>query len=1591
MGVGVGVRRARLRERPFRGSVQVATPRTSPGVAIAAPPLPFPPSRMRPFRLLPVLLSVALPFGAPRAQAVPTRTVRFTTDEGTWISLDASPDGRAIVFELLGDLYTMPAAGGRAQRIAEGSAFQSQPRFAPDGKRLAYVSDASGSDNIWISASDGSAARALSRLSRAIVASPEWASDGRSIFATVIEGRTAELWRFDATTGEGSRVVPNGAGAPSPLVSSPAPGPYGAHATRDGRWLYYASVTPRPYGSRNGATSRLVRRDLASGRDIAVATDLPMAMKPLTSPDGRWLVYGADTRGRAGLRLRDLSTGEERWLAWPTQRSELEARASRDVLPNAAFTADGRAVLAAFGGKIHRLAIDSGRDVVIPFEVDVAMAVPVPLHQSVAVDSGAVRARVLLQPSVSVEGQVAFSTLAALYLASADGRVVRRVTTSAHPREFMPAWSPDGRWLAFVTWDSTGGAVWKVAASGGAPQRLTVTPGYYIDPVWTPDGREVVAVRAPAGVARSQPIAVPAGAELIRVPADGGAYRVIGEANGARHPHFAGDSTDLYLVAPDGLVRLSLDGTGRRVMAQAPATPGPGGFPLAADYRISPDGRAVAVLQGDRLATYPLPAAGGAPVLAPASARELSRRAPGGFTWGRDGAIHWFEGRRWARAAGDGTERRDATLEVVAARARPMGTVVLRGARVITMKGDEVVPNADLLVRGNRIIAVGRRGEVAIPPDARIVDVTGKTIAPGFVDVHAHWQLRHELLEPEAPSVLANLAYGVTTIRDPQTTADIFAYADLADAGAMPSPRIFSTGPGLFAERDFQSLEDTREELRRYRDDYDTRLLKSYMVGNRQQRQWVVQASRELGMLPTTEGGADTKMDLTHALDGFTGNEHALPTAPLYRDVVQLLAQSGIAYTPTLLVSFGGALPIFRELLHQRPYRDARLQRFFPPDELYARTATRLLGFPDEDYNDRETAAGATAVLRAGGLVALGGHGEMQGLQVHWEMRLLAAGGMTPHEALRVATINGARAIGVEHALGSLEPGKLADLVVLDRNPLADIRNSASVHWVMRNGMLYDAATLATVWPEASPAPSTWWRVGETGARRAAPAPYDLVIRGGTVIDGTGKGRYRADVAISGSQIVKVAPAIDANGADTIDARGLVVAPGFIDNHAHMVTLEQHPLAENFVRQGITTIMASLHSQEQPWPIDAYTARVRMAPNVGLFAGHTWIRKRVMGLADRAPTPDELAHMLALVDSTMRAGAFGLATGLEYVPATYATTDEVVALASVAARYGGGYVTHMRDEGVDLLASVDEAIAIGKRVGLRVLINHHKVTGAAQFGRTRESLAHIDAAVRAGQRVAHDLYPYTAFSTYSDIMFPAWVLADGAERFAARVADSTVRARLVTEMIVRFTQQAGHGPASIQFREVASDTTLQGQTLADYLRRRGEPVTVAAGVDALIRVQLAGGFIGIFHGMDEGDVERVMRHPLAMFESDGDLTERSVGVPHPRSIGSFPRVLGRYVRERRILTHEQAVHKMTAQAADWWGVTDRGRVAPAMRADLVLFDPRTVGDAGSYTDPHHDPTGIRAVLVNGTVVLRDGAMTGAKPGEFLRNRGGDAR
>lgn len=500
------------------------------------------------------------------------------------------------------------------------------------------------------------------------------------------------------------------------------------------------------------------------------------------------------------------------------------------------------------------------------------------------------------------------------------------------------------------------------------------------------------------------------------------------------------------------------------------------------------------------------------------------------------------------------------------------------------------------------------------------------------------------------------------------------------------------------------------------------------------------------------------------------------------------------------------------------------------------------------------------------------------------------------------------------------------------------------------------------------------------------PSGYDVLLRGGTVVDGAGAARVPADVALRGDRIVAVAPSIDtALATMVVDARGLIVAPGFIDNHAHVApTIPDFPLEENFVRQGITTIIASLHSTDQPWPLAPYMAKVRMAPNVGFFAGHTWIRRKVMGLDNRAPTAAELEAMKALVDQSMREGALGLSTGLEYVPATYSTSEEVIELAKVAARHGGIYVSHLRNEDADSLESMREIIRIAREARIAVQVNHHKVAGAAQFGMSVKTLAMVEAARAEGLDVKIDVYPYTAFSTYSEVMFPAWALAGGPAEFAKRVADPGTRARIEKEMVAIFPRQAGDGPKSIQFRTLARHPEYNGRTLADFLVDRKQPPTIAAAIPALIELQLEGTFDAIFHSIDEADVIRFMQYPGSMFETDGDPIGFGQGFPHPRSYGSFPRILARYVRDLKVLTLEDAVRKMTSLAADQINQPDRGRIREGAFADLVVFDAEKIQDLATYTDPHRFPAGIVHVFVNGRPVIRQGALTGEMPGLVLR-------
>lgn len=1093
---------------------------------------------MRPFRI-PSAIGVCLLFASTTAglhaqqptdstkpkrdlPLVPERTVEFDTDEGTWISLDVTPDGQSIVFELLGDLYRLPMEGGDAVRLAEGQGYDSQPRVSPDGQWIAFISDRDGADNLWVAKIDGTGARKLTRESQNAVMSPAWTADSQYIVYTE-RARSTELHMVHVNGGSGLTLgggsAPGGGGAGG---GGGRPAELGAVLSADGRYVYAA----RAAGGQGGRFPlwQVARRDLRSG-DVDVLTQSEgSAIRPLLSPDGTQLVYGTRHETQTGLRIRDLESGADRWLVYPIQRDEQETGGapSRDVLPGYAFTPDGSAVLFTEQGRIKRVSVADGSVRVIPFNAHVSLEVGPELNFPYRVPQGPVRARLVQDPRQSPDGRrLAFSVLTKVYVMDLpDGEPRRLTRTDAW--EFKPVWSPDGRWIAYVTWDMQGGHIWKMRSDGqGQPQRLTEHEAFYTDLAFSPDGTRLVGLRANAYM-RHQTFSEFGG---LRVPLDlvwldvnGGDVHLVSPARGLGVPHFGNDPDRIFVYSNDGLISLRYDGSDRRTHLKVTGPPSARAPqpPAAEAVVMRPDGKWALAAVGNQLHVMAVP-----PVQSdPASVAIRSPSMPTKritdigadyFAWADGGeTITWAIGSTYYRrpfasldftpeeggaragarpdtASADSSAAKPAldddpaveAVEIVMEfpRATPSGTIALRGATVITMNGDQVIPNADLIVTDNRIVGLGARGSVPIPSGAREVDVSGRFIVPGFVDTHAHWEFRtHDVLEPQNWSLVANLAYGVTAGLDVQTsTNDYFAYQDLVETGQAVGERAFMTGPGVFSSNDFQSYEATLSYLKRYKHHYRTPNIKSYMVGNRKQRQWVVQASKELQLMPTTEGGRDLKLDLTHAIDGFHGNEHTLPVVPLFKDVRELFVRTGIAYTPTLLVQYGG--PIAEEYFYTTTevHDDPKLNRFYPHNVLDDMSRRRGRWVREDEFSFDEAAAAAAEIQRAGGLVGVGGHGQLQGLGYHWEMWALAMGGMTPREVLQAATIDGAKIIGFAEDLGSLEVGKLADLVVLRRNPLDDIRNTNSVHYVMKNGELYDGDTLDQVWPVERPLAPFWW------------------------------------------------------------------------------------------------------------------------------------------------------------------------------------------------------------------------------------------------------------------------------------------------------------------------------------------------------------------------------------------------------------------------------------------------------------------------------------------------------------------------------------
>lgn len=1073
----------------------------------------------------------------PRPDA---RKVTFTTNESTWMSLDISPDGSTLVFDLLGDIYTLPVAGGKATAITKGPAYDWHPRYSPDGRTIAFTSDREGIDNLWLMGADGSNPRSLTREKDEYVRSGMWTPDGDYLVARKETGKRAgippvELWMYHVHGGSGVKLT---SADEINNASGPAFSP-------DGRYIYFSARTARFSYAPNISSGlwEIFRYDTRTGENVELTSGIGGAVRPMILPDGDRMIFVSRRDADTVLVLRDLTTGAERILARDVTRDEQEGFAQMDLWPAYAVTRDGRQVYYSNDGRITRLDLQSGATQEIAFTADVEQWLAPLVAWQERVESGPVRARILRWANQSPDGRaIVFDSFGRVWIQTVAGGKAsgdpRRLTRDENlpRREYSPSVSPDGRWVAYVTWsDAEGGHVWKAPISGGAPQRLTRAAGHYANPEWSPDGQRLVLIQGSGLEFRGRQ---PEEEELFQIrwmPAAGGDTQFVTTVKVADtfrfHPQawWNGDGTRIYYreyIEPskptddpkNELVSVRPDGSDKKRWLR---------FPAIGDLVPSPDEEWVAFTSRDNVYVAALPhivmkdppevslKEGSVPVW------RLSENAGGYVDWADGGkTITWTaaasfhrlpleraiafveEERRKADAKKNQKEEKteaekkedESKLRVPASesiaitltrpRAMPSGSFVLRNARIITMNGDEVIERGDIVVTNNRIAAVGAAGSVNVPQGAREIDASGKTIIPGIIDSHAHLHYSGLEIFPETKwEYAANLAYGVTTVYDPSAPSlDVFSQAELVEAGLMLGPRIYSSGDVLYGGQqtdifaEVNDLDDAVRQVRRMKS-YGARMIKVYQQPRRSQRLYFAEAARQEKMLLTAEGAGELSTDLTLAMDGYTAFEHSLPVE-LESDVVQLLARSGTFYTPTLLVSYGG--PWGEQFFWQtrNPHDDVMLRRFVPHFTIDEKSRRHPWISLDE-YHFPVVATGVAQVDAAGGNVSLGAHGQLQGLGVHWELWAMAGDGggdaLSPLEALKAATIDGAEKLGFLPDLGSIEAGKLADLVVLDANPLEDIHNTTKLRYVVKNGELYEASTLRRIWPTEQPLPRFFW------------------------------------------------------------------------------------------------------------------------------------------------------------------------------------------------------------------------------------------------------------------------------------------------------------------------------------------------------------------------------------------------------------------------------------------------------------------------------------------------------------------------------------
>jgi len=1016
-------------------------------------------------------------------------SVDISVNSGTWMNVDLSPDGKTIVFDLLGDVYRMPADGGTAEKLTSDIAWQMQPVFSPDGSQIAFTSDQGGGDNIWVMDADGSNQRPVTEETFRLLNSPAWSPNGEFIVARKHYTATrslgaGEVWMYHVSGGTGVQLTerPND----QKDLGEPAFSP-------DGKYIYFSQDdTPGKtfHYSKDSLEGiyEIKRFERETGDIETLIGGAGGAIRPTPSPDGRYLAYIKREDFNSVLYLLDLKTGEHKRVYKNMERDMQETWAIHGVYPKMDWTPDSEELVFWAGGHIQRLNIESGNARIVPFKVETTKQVQKPLRFEQDIDNDSFDVKMLRMTQVSPDGsEVIYQALGHIYRKQLPDGKVERLTSAEH-FELYPSYSRDGDKLVYVTWDDQQlGQVIVRDLESGEETQLETGGGTFVEPTFSPDGQSVVYRKVDGGYITSDKYGLDTG--VYQIDVGGGEPQKVADSGWL--PQFGARNDRLYLMTPGEKPTLSvvdLETRQARPLYQSE---------LATEFRVSPDGKQLAFAERFKVFVTPLVERGEVINVGPGDrqmpVRQLSVRAGESLSWTANSSqIYWTLGPELYHTDVSGAFNANVDEQTLQADSGinigfdqpamvPDTTVAFVGGQVITMEGDKVIENGTVVVENNRIVAVGTVDEVQVPEGAEVIDTSGKTIMPGLFDAHAHGAQGDDEIIPEQNwGQYANLAFGVTSIHDPSNdTTEFFAASEMQKAGLIAAPRLYSTGtilygahgPGYTSHVD--SLEDAKFHLQRLKK-VGAFSVKSYNQPRRNQRQQVVEAGRELEMMVVPEGGSLLQHNLTMVMDGHTTVEHSLPVASIYDDIRQLWSQTDVAYTPTLGVAYGGIWGENYWYAETDVWKHPKLSRYVPQDFLVGK-AMRREKAPHNHYNHFNNAEVATELQGLGVDVLSGAHGQREGLAQHWEIWMMAQGGMEPLQALRTATIAPAEVFGMDHQVGSLKEGKLADIIVIDGNPLADIRDTDKVTHTMVNGVLYDANTMDRLLPEPKQREPFFW------------------------------------------------------------------------------------------------------------------------------------------------------------------------------------------------------------------------------------------------------------------------------------------------------------------------------------------------------------------------------------------------------------------------------------------------------------------------------------------------------------------------------------